>query len=102
MNKSVFWSIHPQDANHGGEFEVSVGDVKPLAMWEAPFASHDPVAGGYPALVKMDEWCDGNRHGARDRRRFDHGQSNDDLIEHVSIEKLAENAKKKVAVKVWR
>ena len=30
MNKYVFWSIqiHPQDADHGGEFEVSVGDVK--------------------------------------------------------------------------
>ena len=28
MNKSVFWSNHPQDADHGGECEVSIGDVK--------------------------------------------------------------------------
>ena len=30
MNKSVFWSNHPQDADHGGEFEVFIGDVKTL------------------------------------------------------------------------
>ena len=35
MNKSVFWSNHPQDADHGGEFEVSIGDVKTLAVGKA-------------------------------------------------------------------
>ena len=33
MNKSVFWSNHPQDADHGGEFEVSIGDVKTHAQY---------------------------------------------------------------------